>query len=268
MHIAQADQLSTWARDIPASAWQLAKYFWPGSLTLILHKHPAVSDLITGGQDTIGIRIPNHPLTLELLRQFGSGIIGPSANKYGHVSPTTAEHVAADLAAAVAVILDGGACHVGIESTIVDLTAAQPTIMRNGAISATQIAAVLGQEVQAKADITNTIRTSGSHAAHYAPRTPAYLIASDQLLNTVKQLLHAGKTFSVLSFTTRPAELSAHMHWQQVDRDPVQYARSLYANLRVHDRLHTNCIVIESPPLTPAWSAVLDRLTRASSSYG
>lgn len=262
VHIAQVEQLTDWAQNIPTTAWQLAQHFWPGPLTLILDKQPHVSPLITGGQATIAIRIPNHPLTLELLQQFGSGIVGPSANKYGRISPTSAAHVAADLGAEVAAILDGGMCDVGIESTIINLTAAEPTVMRLGAISAKQIGKVLGCAVKTSQQQDNQIRTSGSHLSHYAPRTPTILVDPKQLL---AQVSDPNRSCSVLSFQAKPTSLAVNCYWQTVSMDPAQYAHDLYANLRTHDNLATSQILIEKPPQQEAWIAILDRLTRAAS---
>lgn len=263
VHIATIQHLSLWAQNISDTAWTLAEHFWPGPLTLILFKQTGVSSLITGGQDTIGLRIPNHALTLNLLEQFGSGIVGPSANKYGRVSPTSAAHVAMDLDTDVAAILDGGDCTVGIESTIVDVTSEHPVIMRTGAISAADIAKVLGREVPVHTHTQTKIRTSGSHASHYAPVTPAQLVHTNDLLNTVLAYAQQQKNCSVLSFQSKPLELPANIYWQQINTNPVDYAHALYSNLRAHDSLKKNAIVIEQPPINEAWAAILDRLTRA-----
>lgn len=258
VHIADPAQLEAWALDIPDIAWQYAEKFWPGPLTLILRKQPWVSEIITGGQNTVALRIPKHPLTLELLQRFGSGLVGPSANKYGRVSPTTAQHVATDLYDIDVVILDGGACSVGIESTIVDLTTVQPILRRNGDISAEKLGIAAVEQV----NMAGLSRTSGSHASHYAPRTPVKLVSSAELFNTVAQYQHQQTEFSVLSLQPRPENLPDRYFWQQVATDPVIYAHDLYANLRAHDRLHNAAILIETPPIT--WTAIIDRLKRAS----
>ena len=187
VHLATASQLPLWARDIPQTAWQVAEHFWPGPLTLILLKQEQVSPLITGGQDTIALRIPNHPIALQLLQNFGSGLVGPSANKYGRVSPTSAMHVAMDLGNNVNAILDGGESNIGIESTILNLTGSKPMIMRSGAITAAAISAVLGEEVVYNSDHKPQIRTSGSHESHYAPVTKVSLLNINEILNTIKK---------------------------------------------------------------------------------
>jgi L-threonylcarbamoyladenylate synthase len=265
VHLASAVELSSWAIDIPDSAWILAEHFWPGPLTMILRKKTKVSNLITGGQDTIALRIPNHPLALELIKQFGSGLVGPSANKYGHVSPTTAMHVAADFGNQLGAILDGGACNIGIESTIINLATNAPTIMRQGMISAAQIAAVLNTDVATNANINAITRTPGSDESHYAPYTPLHLIKSNEFIPTVIKHITKSKSFSVISFQAKPNDLPANIYWQKVSTNPEIYARSLYANLRAHDLMHNAAILIEDvPPDDLAWAAIADRLSRAS----
>ncbi len=261
VHIGNTQELSTWAQNIPAAAWILAETFWPGSLTMLLQKKEHVSSLITGGQETIGIRIPQHPLTLKMLQAFGNGVVGPSANKYGRVSPTQAQHVAQDLAAHDVLILDGGMAQVGIESTIVDLTGATPIIRRLGAISAAQIEATLQQTVRVEIAHGANIRTPGSHAVHYAPLTPTVLASSAEFTTLLNK--YAGSKISVLSWQQPPAELQ-NIYWQQAANTPTEYAKELYANLRQHDQLQNDIIIVEAPPNTKEWGAILDRLTRAS----
>ena len=162
VHIGHADLLEHWAADIPPSAWLLAKHFWPGPLTLILKRNARVLDAVTGGQDTVGLRMPDHPVALALLSAFGGGVAAPSANRYGRISPTTALHVRDELGEAVDCILDGGPCRVGIESTILDLSGAHPQLLRPGAISAAAIEIALGRDLVA-ADRKST-RLNSSHA--------------------------------------------------------------------------------------------------------
>lgn len=261
VHIGTIEQLTLWAKDIPATALQLAQQFWPGPLTLILNKQPQVSSLITGGQDTIAIRMPQHPLALQLLQRFGSALVGPSANRYGRVSPTTAQHVANDLGAAVAAILDGDQCSVGIESTIVDLTGNTTKILRSGAITAAAISQLLQQDVTVMQDADRNMRSPGDVASHYAPLTKVLLLTQEELSTQAATLV---QKFSVLSFQAKPQNLNDHIYWQQVARDPKNYAHDLYANLRKHDQLQNDLLLIERPPYAPEWLAILDRLTRAS----
>jgi L-threonylcarbamoyladenylate synthase len=263
IHVGSIQQISDWACDIPDSAWQLAKEFWPGGLTLILKKRADVADLITAGQESVAIRIPNHPLTLNLLQEFGSGLVGPSANKYGHVSPTTAAHVLQDLKDSEGLILDGGPCNVGIESTIINLLEAEPVIMRQGAISITAISKVLRHPI-AIATAQVTLKTSGSHASHYAPHTPAFVLPLNAILQQVATYLQQNQPCSVLSFSKKPANISSNISWQTVPHEPQQYVRELYANLRQHDQLQSSAILIEAVPQTVEWAAIANRLTRAS----
>ena len=189
VHLAGVDWLPQWAREIPPAAHKLAAAFWPGPLTLILKRAAGVPDCVTGGQDSVGLRIPGHPVALELLRAFAgeeggrrfSGIAAPSANKFGRISPTSAEHVRAELGASVDAVLDGGECEVGIESTIVDLSRGRAVLLRPGQLTAAQIAAVLGWEVEAPDAAAP--RAPGALASHYAPRTPIRVPMSCNRLN-------------------------------------------------------------------------------------
>ena len=188
VHLPDAGHLDRWARDVPEAARRLAAAFWPGPLTLILRKAPGVPELVTGGQDTVGVRIPGHPLALQLLRAFGAGIAAPSANRFGRISPTTAQHVRDELGDRVALVLDGGACQVGIESTILDLSATAPRILRPGRVSPSALASVLGAWPVTGAAADGP-RVSGSLEAHYAPTTPLELVTADGLIFAVREAL-------------------------------------------------------------------------------
>lgn len=265
VHLPDAEQLTVWARDIPREAIALAHAFWPGPLTLILKKEDDVPGLVTGGQDTVGLRVPRHPLTLELLRAFGRGVAAPSANRFGRISPTTAEHVCQELGDRVPLILDGGPCQVGLESTILDLSRDVPVILRPGAIGVDDIARVIGRRPrlrgeEARAD--DAPRVSGALAAHYAPRTPLELIAHDDLLVR----LRAGD--AVLAPHPAPTGLPAEVTWHAAPVDPAAYGRDLYASLRALDESACRRILVETPPDTAEWSAVADRLGRAAVGSG
>jgi len=272
VHLADASQIMTWAREVPKDAIALARAFWPGPLTLILKKDESVPDLVTGGQDTVGLRVPDHPVALELLRAFGSGVAAPSANRFGRISPTTAAHVHQELGDRVALILDGGACAVGLESTIVDLSRGVPVILRPGAIGADEIARVLGRrprlrgEVEAEAGNAAeqgvTPRVSGALAAHYAPRTPLELITTDALAASSR----AGD--AVLARCAPPAGLADGVTWVQAPADPAGYGHDLYARLRSLDESGALRILVEAPPASPEWAAVADRLGRAAVGSG
>ena len=264
VHIADAAQLGAWARDIPEAALKLARAFWPGPLTVILKKQPQVHDLVTGGQDTVGLRVPNHPLALQLLHAFGSSIAAPSANRFGRISPTTASHVRDELGDAVSLVLDGGPCDVGIESTIVDLSRGEALILRPGMIGAEAITRVLGSHVvQQWNDAGQSApRVSGTLESHYAPNTTMKLVPAQLLIAEVERLLLTGQSIAVLSAQTQ--SMHRRLHWQQASSEAVLYAHDLYANLRLLDQVGASIILVEVPPMTDQWLAISDRLQRAA----
>jgi L-threonylcarbamoyladenylate synthase len=265
VHLPGDDHLDRWARDIPETACELAEAFWPGPLTLILRRQPNVIDAITGGQDTVGVRVPGHPQALELLRAFDGGVAAPSANRFGRISPTTAQHVRDDLGDAVAMVLDGGACPVGIESTILDLSGDEPTILRPGMIATADIGRVLGR-MPAVGRI-DAPRVSGSLEAHYAPRTPLVLLPPDAIIFAVREALARNERLAVLAPMACPIS-DDRIVWHQAPSEPAAFARALYANLRQIDALGCARIVVQKPPATDAWRAVADRLQRAAAGSG
>lgn len=258
VHIADASELKHWAAQVPNSAWVLAEKFWPGPLTLVLKRAGRVSDLITGGQDTVGVRVPSHPLARQLLKAFGGGIAAPSANSFGRLSPTTARHVGEELGDAVELVLDGGPCAVGIESTIVDLSGAQPSILRPGAISAAQIEEALSVTLGVLSSMSP--RAPGALATHYAPRT-ALVLTHDQDVESFIEGRVSG--VAVLARRSRPRNSRAAL-WQVAPQSASEYAQHLYALLRRMDSAGCALIVVESPPDLPEWAAVRDRLQRAA----
>jgi L-threonylcarbamoyladenylate synthase len=261
VHIADRRDLENWTRAVSRGAAQLAEAFWPGPLTLVLPRASTVLDQITGGQDNVGLRVPSHPIARALLNAFGQGIAAPSANRFGHVSPTTAAHVEADLRDAPAMILDGGPCDVGIESTIVAFRDDEPVLLRPGAISIAELARVLGRSPQ-RPD-AGAPRVSGSLTSHYAPRTPASLLRPDALRAELAQLIDRDEQVAVLARTlTRPGDFEGV--WITAADNATEYARDLYANLRALDGANADTILIEAPPDDPEWLAVRDRLTRAT----
>jgi L-threonylcarbamoyladenylate synthase len=271
VHLAETAALARWAREIPAVAWRLAEAFWPGPLTLILKKQAETPLAVTGGQDTLGLRIPAHPLALRLLHAFAAvsqqgGVAAPSANRFGRISPTTVAHVRADLGNRVSLILDGGACPVGIESTILDLSrfATQGAkILRPGALSAPVLAEVLGDMPQSRgfADSADSApRVSGSLASHYAPITPLRLLEATALPDFLAQQAASGRRCAVLSLRPQPGAGC----WRTLPADPAQYAQGLYACLRELDEAALDLIVVETPPTGSTWNAIHDRLRRAA----
>jgi L-threonylcarbamoyladenylate synthase len=256
VHFADAARAFSWAREVPESAHRLAARFWPGPLTLILKRAPQVGDFVTGGQDSVGLRVPSHPLALELLEACGGGLAAPSANRYGRVSPTTAAHVDADLGSDVDMVLDGGPCGVGIESTIVDLSRGRPVLLRPGGVSQADLEAALGAPVEAPDAAAP--RVSGALPSHYAPRTPARLIATEALDAAIGQF---GVRAAVLAFSVPDDRID---FWLRMPRDPQAYAQKLYGALRELDGTGSEILLIESPSDAPEWRAVLDRLRRAA----
>jgi L-threonylcarbamoyladenylate synthase len=261
VHLADAVQIVNWARDVPETARRLARRFWPGPLTVVLRRSPDVSSVVTGGQDTVALRVPSHPVALQLLARFGGGIAAPSANRHGRVSATTAEHVRREFGAAVDCVLDGGAAEVGIESTIVDLSGPHPALLRPGWITATEIEQALEMRLRAPAE--NAPRAPGTLAAHYAPQTPLTLVERDLLPELAATLTRQGKTVAVLALSeARP--LLPGLQWIAASHEAAGYAHSLYSNLRALDAARCDAILVEQPPREAAWTAINDRLARAA----
>lgn len=276
VHLGADALLTHYAREIPEAAWMLAEAFWPGPLTLILKKAPGVPDVVTGGQDTVGLRIPGHPVALALLRALaesrqlngmtGGGLAAPSANRFGRISPTAAQHVADELGDSVSLILDGGDCQVGIESTIVDLSrdlsAGPPVILRPGAITAEQLSLVLGVPVQThRAETEDVPRVSGSLASHYAPLTPLRVL---DLPSIEQQLRDEGVAAIVRDVPGLPMALRDRPGVALLANNPIAYAHDFYRILRELDAREYSIILVQDLPQTPAWLAVQDRLGRAA----
>jgi L-threonylcarbamoyladenylate synthase len=261
VHLYDTGELGRWARSVPEGARRLAAAFWPGPLTLILPRAPNVADVVTGGQDSVGLRVPAHPVAQALLRAFGGGIAAPSANRFGRISPTTAQHVADDLGDAVAQILDGGACAVGIESTIVAFVGDVPVLLRPGGIDAHDLQRVLGRAPEVAGDAAP--RASGTLASHYAPRTPADLVGASALRAEILQLGARDESIAVLARTVaRPSDFAGV--WLRAPADAAAFAHDLYANLRTLDAANADVILIERVPDDDGWLAVRDRLERAT----
>jgi len=273
VHVAEHADLQHWAQHIPTEAEKLIQAFWPGPLTLILKRSSHIPDAVSGGQDTIGLRCPSHPVALNLLKQFKKGqggIAAPSANRFGHVSPTSAQHVMTEFselkANVIAGLIDGGACEVGIESTIVDCSRISTTgivLLRPGYITAEQITAVIGLEV--KAPDQAAPRVSGALDAHYAPRTPLLLIKQDELQQVMKKLEANQQSFVVMTCSVGQSSFqpSALMTYQ-LPSDAKAYAHGLYAGLRLLDEKKAQIMLVELPPQDEAWRGVNDRLRRAA----
>ena len=261
VHLADAVQLANWAREIPESARRLARKFWPGPLTVILKRARAVSDVVTGGQDTVALRVPSHPVAQQLLARFGGGIAAPSANHHGRVSATTADHVRREFGAAVECVLDGGEAGIGIESTIIDLSGASATLLRPGWITAGEIESALGASLGAP--VADAPRAPGTLAAHYAPRTPLLLLEGDLAVEFAASLTRQGKRVALLALSAQQPLLQG-LEWIAAPRDAAGYAHALYASLRRLDEAGCDSILVEQPPQAPEWAAINDRLARAA----
>jgi len=265
VHVASINQLGDWAKNIPEAAYILAEAFWPGPMTLILNRADTVLDVVTGGQETVGIRIPSHPVALALLEGFGRGVAAPSANRFGRISPTTTQHVVEELHGAVDLILEGGPCKVGLESTIINMTGPHPEIIRPGHIQPLQLEALLGYPV-AVTQVAN-LKASGTLDSHYSPETKVRLL-STEALHQQQETFMASKTIGVLTYSLSAsfgASPRVHPTIIQASADPVLYGQGLYHHLRVLDAQGLQEIWVEMPPDTPEWLAVWDRLSRAAS---
>jgi L-threonylcarbamoyladenylate synthase len=268
VHIHSVASLNDWALTVPDAAKKLAARFWPGPLALILNKRPEVPMVVTGGQNTVGLRMPDHPVALHLLQLFGGGIAAPSANRFCRISPTQAAHVEEELGDAVDLILDGGVCQVGVESTIVDLSGNRPKLLRPGHITRFDIEAVLQTELIIPSQQSNQteMRAPGMMAVHYAPVTVAMLCPAGRLPETIQELTSRNKKIGILAYRSDPIE----NRLTRIIRMPEQaddYAQVLYSSLREMDSLQLDMILVEQPPDNEAWRAINDRLRKATSPY-
>lgn len=263
VHLAPEADVGRWADAIPLGAHKLINAFWPGPLTLILKRAGHISSAVSGGQDSIGLRCPSHPVAQALLRAFKGGkggIAAPSANKFGHVSPTTAQHVRDEFGAELACVLDGGQSEVGIESTIIDLSRECVVLLRPGKIGADQIAAVLGVWPHSR-DATAP-RVSGALDSHYAPRTPVALVDLQQLPTTLQKLAASGQRVALIQ--RAPMRFKGTIVHRVLPSFADGYAHDLYAALRTMDLVGADIILVEAPPETDQWQGINDRLRRAA----
>jgi L-threonylcarbamoyladenylate synthase len=261
VHIDNTRYLTRWAREVPEAAQKLSERFWPGPLTLVLPRAENVHRLVTGGQDTVAVRVPSHPMAQQLLTAFGGGIAAPSANRYGHLSPTRAEHVREEFGAAVRVILDGGDCRLGLESTIVACLDGKVQLLRPGAITLSELERVVGEvitETSAQAP-----RVPGSSGAHYAPTTPLSVVSSGELEDLVASLTQSGQRIGVLALQP-PLRTYRLTTWINGGQRPENYAHDLYAHLRALDKAGCARILVQEVPADERWDAAYDRLHRAA----
>ncbi len=261
VHLDSIRYLHRWVRDIPEAAEKLAARFWPGALTLVLPKAASVLNVVTGGQDTVAIRVPAHPMAQQLLTAFGGGLAAPSANRYGHVSPTRADHVRDELGDAVRVVLDGGECTVGIESTIVACTPGGIRLLRPGSITLSELRSVVG-EISAD-QAAEEPRVPGSTVSHYAPATALEIVTGDALETLAGQYNDRGERVAVLA-QRLPLKTLKLATWINAGRRPQQYAHDLYAHLRTLDKAGCVRILVQELPDDERWEAVKDRLRKAA----
>ncbi len=261
LHLDSARFLSRWVATVTPEAEKLAAAFWPGPLTLVMPRSEDASDVLTGGQDTVAIRIPSHPMAQQLLTAFGGGIAAPSANRFGKVSPTRPEHVREEFGEAVALILDGGECMIGIESSILSLAGPRPRLLRPGSITQAQIEAVIGP-IDVGAD-ASAPRVPGSTAQHYAPVTELALVPSTLLESRIDTLLRESKRVAVLA-QRPPRKAQTGVTWINAGARLDTFQRDLYANLRLLDKAGADQILVEEVPAKPEWAGVQDRLARSA----
>jgi len=260
VHVADAAAIEALAASVPAAARTLAAAFWPGPMTLVLRRSPRVSDLVTGGLETVGLRVPAHPVARALLTEFGGPVAAPSANRFGRVSATCAEHVLEELAGHVDLILDGGPCPIGLESTIIDLSRGAPVILRPGAVTAEQVAALLGT---AAAPSGAAPRVSGNLPSHYAPQARVEVVPPEALVARALALGTAGKRVAILA-PQEPVGLGPGIRWVQIPAEQAAWARSLYASLRRVDELGCEVALTTLPKEEGLGTAIADRLRRAA----
>lgn len=269
-HVAPGADLQNWVAEVTPFMQKLMDAFWPGPLTLVVPKGEAMPFEVTGGQDSVGIRCPSHPVAIALLKATGVPVAAPSANRFGKVSPTRAAHVLAELGNRIPFILDGEVPEVGIESTIVSLLNPQPAVLRPGAITASQIQAVLGVAVRTHAEVSQTPnsnpRVSGALEKHYSPDAKVWVLQASELANlpVEQETLCVGWSDEFLKQADALRELKPGITVEALNNNPAEVAKALYATLRLADELACRQVLFEKPLASAEWEAVADRLKRAA----
>ncbi len=261
LHLGDVSWLERFTVGAPQAAFLLADAFWPGPLSLVLRRSDVVPDEVTGGLATVAVRVPSHPIALEVLRAFDRPLAAPSANRFGEVSPTTKAHVERDLGDQVRLVLDGGPCEVGVESTIVDLSGERLRILRPGGISAEDIERVLGRQVGANDGMGPAV--PGSLEAHYAPRAEVLVVRPDELVQRLARVLLSGRRIGVFSTVRPPGDLPIDVLFRE-QGDPRSAAHDLYSTLRELDDAGCELILATLPEGAGIAEAVADRLRRAA----
>ena len=271
VHLDNPRYLHRWVSEMPPLAQLLADAFWPGPLTLILPKAENVNDIVTGGQTSIGIRVPSHPMAQQLLTAFGGGIAAPSANRYGRLSPTRPEHVKEEFGDALEMILDGGESLIGLESTIVSCLNNEPRLLRPGFITRSQLEKVVGS-VGVRGDPSDSAdaeipRVPGDRTLHYAPLTPLEIVPIEQLERRAGEITARREKVAVLALRP-PLQTQRHMTWINAGKKADTYAHNLYNHLRTLDRAGCAKILVQEVPDDERWAAIRDRLKRACGAGG
>jgi L-threonylcarbamoyladenylate synthase len=262
VHVAAATALDVFATDASDAARALVAQLWPGPLTVVVPRSARIPDEVTGGRATVGLRVPDEPTALALLHAFGGAVAAPSANRFGRVSPTTAADVRADLGADVDLVLDGGSCRVGVESTIVDCSGDEPAILRVGGVPRATIERVLGAPVELRTG--GEVAAPGTLPGHYAPRARVVLVEARAVGARAAGLLAAGERVGLLMLGPAPSGLPGGLVVLEPPVDVDDFARLLYARLRDADRAALDVVLAVVPPADGVGAAVVDRLTRAA----
>jgi L-threonylcarbamoyladenylate synthase len=263
VHFATAKEAFEWAVEVNDSARKLAEAFWPGPLSLVLRKQPWVSDSLTAGQATVAVRVPAHAVAHQLLVEFRGALAAPSANRFTKVSPTSTAHVMHDLGDRLELILEGGNCEIGIESTIIDCSQPDPVLLRPGYITVEELEAVLGKPIFFK-NAAGTL-SPGQHAIHYAPEADLFLVKDSEIADMARKLSADGKQVLVISSQPISPSIPA-VHWM-IPADPKEYARRIYGLMREADASRFDVILTPMPDTQGIGLALADRLRRAAKSF-
>jgi L-threonylcarbamoyladenylate synthase len=261
VHVGYPEDVEVVAREVPKAAFLLMARFWPGPLTLVLPRSPAVPDVTTAGLDTVAVRMPSHPVALAIIRAAGVPVAAPSANRSGGPSPTRAEHVLEDLGPDVDVVVDGGPCPIGVESTVLDLTGEEPLLLRPGGVAKEALEAVLGRPIRLGRG-EEAARSPGTRHRHYAPRAQVMVVPGPELEAVARRFMAQGKRVGVIA--TRPIALPAGCHVRVMTNGLPQYARELFHILREMDRLGCDVVIAEAVEEKGLGLAIMDRLRRAA----
>lgn len=260
VHIHSAECLSQWAQDVPPAARKLAQAFWPGPLTILLKKHSNVSDAVTGGLDTVALRVPRHPVLLRIIKTLQTGLAAPSANLHKRISPTSAEHVLSSLGGRIAAVVDAGPCAVGLESTIVDVTGDTPKILRPGPISQAMLESVLQGVVHMPAQHQASV--PGNMKIHYKPQAETILASIEEIQVALDELCTKNKRCAVMYYSDF-SPFPQHVITRKMSTNKDCYARELYQALHELDATNPDKIFVQAPPQDDAWADIWDRLSKA-----